>query len=334
MKDRKEFDILIIEDNLGDYVLIEEFLNNQILNPKLSRAKSFSEAESLFKKNQSYYDIVLLDLSLPDNTGESLILDIIRLANNIPIIVLTGYTDFDFSVKSLSLGISDYLLKDELNAISLYKSIIYSIERRKNLFQIKESEKRYSDLFHLSPQPMYVFDLETLEFLDVNMSAINHYGYSESEFQTMKITEIRPPEEIPKLLELINNIKVEGNYSGTAIHKKKNGEVIKVEIQSNEINYKNRKAEVVLVNDITEKLNYLNAIESQNEKLREIAWIQSHIVRAPVARILGLIELMKMNGNYDTTNQEYFEYVIQSAIELDNIIRDINEKAESTNLIK
>src|SRR5690606_13627853 len=146
-------------------------------------------------------------LSLPDKSGQSLLDEILPLAHPIPVIVLTGYSDIEFGIKSLSLGIADYLLKDELTATSLYKSIVYSIERKEISSNLKDSEKRYKDLFHLSPQPMWVYDLETWAFLDVNQSAVNHYGYSKDEFLSMSVLEIRHAEEEEELKERIKKIR-------------------------------------------------------------------------------------------------------------------------------
>jgi YesN/AraC family two-component response regulator len=151
---------------------------------------------------------VLLDLSLPDNAGEQLIKDIIEASNQAPVIVLTGYVDFDFGVKSLSLGVFDYMLKDELTALTLFKSIIYSIERKKIMISVR---------------------------------------------------------------------------------------------------------------------NYIKAIEGQNDKLKEISWIQSHIIRAPLSRIMGLIPLIT-----DTTDNDEREIMLHflrsSANELDDVIRSITDK--------
>ncbi|MFX8373853.1 response regulator, partial [Acinetobacter baumannii] len=84
-----------------------------------------------------------LDLSLPDKTVSLIITEILALVQNIPVIILTGYTDIEFSIKSIAQGISDYLIKDELNALMLYKSILYCLERKKRSAQLKESEKKY-----------------------------------------------------------------------------------------------------------------------------------------------------------------------------------------------
>ncbi len=198
---------------------------------------------------------------------------------------------------------------------------------------LEESEKRYSELFHLSPQPMWVYDYESLQFLDVNNAAIKHYGYSRKEFLSMTIKDIRPPSELPKLEETVAANKKLGlkNFQGVFTHQKKNGEVIQVDIQSNFVRRKGRKAKVVLANDVTERLNYIRAIEAQNEKLKEISWIQSHIVRAPLARIMGLIPLIS-----DAENKEEHEKMLQSILlsanELDVIIGNITDKTKITDI--
>ncbi|HMP98557.1 MAG TPA: PAS domain S-box protein [Cyclobacteriaceae bacterium] len=332
MKDKQPYSILLIEDNPGDATLVEEYLNEQIHSVEIKHVTTFEQARKILEKTQCPFDVVLLDLTLPDKSGESLITDIISLIKKTPVIVLTGYAEFSFGVKSLSLGASDYLLKDDLSASTLYKSIRYNIERKKMISELIESEKKYSDLFHLSPQPLWVYSLDTLKFLDVNQAAIDHYGYSKDEFLKMTIKDIRPPEDIPELEAAIQKVSEskEGEVinSGAFRHKKKNGEIIKVEIQGNLILYKGKKAELVLAHDVTERYRYISAIESQNKKLRDIAWQQSHVVRAPVARIMGLINLIDKLEGADINQKELFDLIIKSAHEIDSVIKEITERAE------
>jgi signal transduction histidine kinase len=141
-KDTKPYRILIVEDNTGDFVLAEDFLFEQILNPVIVQAVSFKQASEILLTTDTPFDIILLDLSLPDKNGNELIADMLKLASSCPIIILTGYTDIDFSIKSIGQGVLDYLIKDELNASLLYKSIIYSIEIKKHILELKESDKK------------------------------------------------------------------------------------------------------------------------------------------------------------------------------------------------
>ncbi|MDB4901342.1 MAG: response regulator of RpoS [Mucilaginibacter sp.] len=330
LTDNRPYNILVIEDNPGDFVLIEDFLLEQNKSLKILHAKNFKSAKEILTLQTRLVDVVLLDLSLPDKTGEALIVEIVALCAAIPAIVLTGYTDVAFGARSLALGVSDYILKDDLTSTILYKSIIYSLERKRITWALEESEKRYSELFHLSPLPIFVFDIETLRFLNVNKSAIQHYGYSREEFLGMTIRDIRPVEDISDAEEALitsqykNQFILKGNYR----NKTKNGKIIQVEIQCNTINYKGRKARVILVIDITERLNYINAIEAQNEKLHQISWIQSHMVRAPLARILGIIPILKEARENESDIRKLLNYLEVSANELDRVIKEISDKVD------
>ena len=327
-KDKNPYRILVIEDNAGDFTLIEDFLQEQISSPTIFRAKNFKESEKLLLVENLAVSVILLDLSLPDKSGEGLIMEVISISAGIPIIILTGYPDASFSIKSLSLGVSDYLLKDELSASSLYKSIVYSMERKKKSVELQESEKRYIDLFQLSPQPMWVYCLETFRFLNVNNAAVNHYGYTLEEFLSMTTREIRPPGEIPSHEEaaLLAEAQNELYYTGIFRHMKKNGDIIHAEIRSSAVKMDGKDSRLVLVNDITERFIYIEAIEKQNEKLQKIAWMQSHVVRAPLARLMGVVNLIKNYQNSDIEKNELLDHIQTSAYELDSVIREISGK--------
>jgi len=206
----ERYSILIIEDNPGDFALVEEFLLDQVKDLSLLHAKTFKEAKAIMSDECAHeFNVILLDLSLPDKTGVELITDVVALSNSTPVIILTGYENFSFGVRSLSLGVADYILKDELTPQLLHKSILYSIERKK-----------------------------------LNLDLLMH----------------------------------------------------------------------------------INAIEEQNKKLRDIAWIQSHVVRAPLARMMGLIDLFNNHENSDMDERTILEFIVTSAKELDKVVQDITDK--------
>lgn len=331
-ENQKQYHILVVEDNPGDYLLVEDYLLEEMRAPHIHKAECFKDARVLLQEMHSEMDVVLLDLTLPDKKGEELINETVAVAHDIPVIILTGYTDVKFAVKALSLGACDYVLKDSLNPTVLYKSIMYNIERNKTLVRLRESEQRYSDLFHLSPQPMWVYDLESLYFVAVNEAAVKHYGYSSDEFLQMTIRDIRPKEEVPLLEQrLVMLQNKDQHYSqGEFRHQKKNGEEIIVDIRSNIVQYKGRRAELVLAADITDRYRHMKAIEEQNVRLREIAWTQSHVVRAPLARIMGLIQIMKFDNTSVKDKEQFLDYLMTSAEELDNTIKSIVDKAWQT----
>src|SRR5690606_15108902 len=97
--------LLVVEDNPGDLLLIDDFLHEKITSPKIQEVRTFRAFKQLFKDTDSHFDAILLDLSLPDKSGESLLNEVMALAKSTPVIVLTGYSDIDFGIKSLSMGI-------------------------------------------------------------------------------------------------------------------------------------------------------------------------------------------------------------------------------------
>lgn len=330
-RDRYPYQILIIEDNPGDILLTEDYLDEHILTPHFSYANNYKEARSILSDpDKPNFDIILLDLSLPDKSGMELIESMNEFAKEEPVIVLTGYSDLDFAMKSLSMGISDYLIKENINSSMLYKSVVYNIERFKFVREIKSSEKKYSDLFQLSPIPMFLYDFESLKFLDVNAAAIRHYGYTRDEFLKMTVHDMHPEDEledVEKAMELSEG-KDEYYFEGNFRHVKKNGEIIHVDIRSNIVFNEGKKAEIALVNDITERFKHINTIEKQNQRLKEIAWMQSHVVRAPLARMMGLINVMKQDVLSDKETEKYLLLILESALELDEIVRDVVEKSQ------
>lgn len=326
--------LLVVEDNEGDFIIIEELLSEEIKSPVIIRATSQKEAIDLIEKKIDF-DVVLLDLTLPDASGEKVVNSILKIVGQIPVIVLTGYTDKKFAIKTLSLGISDYIQKDGLNAIQLSKSIEYSIERKKSLLQLKESEEKYRNLFHLSPLPMWVYDIETLRFLDVNKAAINHYGYSKEDFLSMSVLDMRLAEDFDKLKIAIQKLlnSTDNYFKGFTRHIKKNGELMDIEIQGNVIEFNNRKAILNLANDITEKLaaekklkaseealKILNAeleervsqrtseLMETNKNLESFSYAVSHDLQAPLRIIAGFAQLL-YNKHYDCLDNEGKDYV-------------------------
>lgn len=323
-----DFRILIIEDNPGDFTLTEDFLEEQFKSPCVLHAWNFGEAKKILASRGPRFDIILVDLSLPDKQGELLIVEILALCGSIPVIVLTGYSDVSFGVKSLALGIIDYVVKEDLTSTMLYKSIIYSIERKRNILALEESEKRYSELFQFSPSPMFVFDNLTLRIVNVNDAAIDHYGYSRDEFLSMNINQLGPGDDAALLEQpLLNSYKNQMYLTGTCQHQRKNGETRHVEIRDSDIPYKGNDAKVILVVDVTERINYIREIEKQNRTLKEISWIQSHVVRAPLARLMGLLQVFQECSS-PCEKDRIVDYLLCSANELDGSIRDITNKIQ------
>ena len=109
---------------------------------------------------------------------------------------------------------------------------------------------RYLSLFILNPEPMWVYDVETLQILDVNESATQRYGYSRPEFLAMTIKDLRPQEDLPKFLELLPETP-NFDRTGPWRHKLKDGTIIQVLVTSHSVKFGDRHARLVMAESLT-----------------------------------------------------------------------------------
>ena len=263
------FNVLVIKDDYRDYALIQDYISEGFKSPNIVHAKTFAHAREDINSNFKI-DIILLDLSLPKIQDEELKREIQSLTNRSPVIILTDNSDL--GLKTLAFGVCDYLPKSELTALQLYKSITYSIERDKNLKKIKESEEKYKSLFQQSPLPKWIYDIDTLNFLNVNDAAIRLYGYDKEEFLNMTIMDIRPKEDFHLMTTAINEFRQNNTLkrNGHFRHLKKNGKIIDVKIESNEIEFEGKKARVVLSIDITDQLQSEKALKESENRFKSL----------------------------------------------------------------
>jgi PAS domain S-box-containing protein len=144
----------------------------------------------------------------------------------------------------------------------------------------------------MNPLPLWVYDLDTFEILEVNEAAIRHYGYSREECLKFTSRDIRPAEDVPKLQAYYDQYR-RGHPSGDVKsagvwrHRKKDGTVIDVEVSASKITYHGRCAGLGLVKDITEGKKALDAIR-QSEATKTMlleqeseAWLRSITENAP-----------------------------------------------------
>jgi len=256
--------------------LFEEYLREEHKGIKLSRAVSLKQATEYLEFN--LYDAVMLDLSLPDSVDPYvLVKEIVKFAGKTPVIVLTGNSDKTFGVETLSLGISDYLFKDELNSIQLTKSLDYSIERKKIENQLIESEKKYKSLFDLSPLPMWVVDREELKFLSVNDAAVKIYGYSREEFLKMTVRDLWAESEEPEIEDLVSTKRNE-YFKLKVSHYTSTGEKLFLEVESNPILFDGIPARVSLVNNVTAQLAAEKALSLSEKRFKALVQDGSEIV--------------------------------------------------------
>jgi diguanylate cyclase (GGDEF)-like protein/PAS domain S-box-containing protein len=119
--------------------------------------------------------------------------------------------------------------------------------------ELQRSNDKFRLLFEQHPHPMWVYDQETLRFLEVNRCAVEHYGYAREEFLAMSIADIRPPEDVPLLLDHVQVERTGTLQSGIWRHRTSNGEIRDVEVSSHVLDFNGRRGALVMAQDITDR---------------------------------------------------------------------------------
>ncbi len=144
-------------------------------------------------------------------------------------------------------------------------------ERYKIEEALKESEKKFRILFMNNPHPMWIYDVDTMKFIEVNDAAVFHYGYTKEEFLNMKITDIRPEEDIPYLIRSVREDTEPTQRHRGWRHRKKNGTIIYVEINSHALPYTlGGNYRLVMAIDITDQYLAERALQENEEKFRTL----------------------------------------------------------------
>jgi PAS domain S-box-containing protein len=238
------------------------------------------------------------------------------------------------------------------NAVSVSEQeAIYAVarditERKRAEALLRESEERHRKLFDNNPHPTWVFDRETLRFLAVNAAAVRKYGYSRDEFRAMTLKDIRPPEDVPALLETVRALGDGKESSGAWLHRLKDGTVIDTENTSYALTFLGRPARVVVAVDVTqrkrdeaEKRQFMDSLAATNEELglrnREVERAtqmkskflasMSHELRTPLNAIVGFSDLLaeETSGALNTKQKRFVNHIKQGSTHLLQLINDI-----------
>ena len=133
----------------------------------------------------------------------------------------------------------------------------------------QEADERYGMLFENNPQPMWVFDVDTLAFLEVNEAAVRHYGYTRDELLSMTIMELLPPENAPGLPHGLERSSSRRGDVALIQHQRKDGTIVDMELVSHEMELEGRRARLVLGTDISERTRSRAALQQSEEQLRQ-----------------------------------------------------------------
>lgn len=182
---------------------------------------------------------------------------------------------------------------------------------------------------------MLLIDPKNGNVQDANLAASKFYGFEIDDIKKKNILDFNYTFQInpEKVKSITKQVMENGTGKFEFIHQLNSGDFRDVEVFCSKITYNDQELVHEIIQDITERNSYQKAIEKQNETLKEISWVQSHIIRAPLAKIMGLVHiLIEEKDNFDFSSDFILNAVLEAADELDQVIRDISEKANKSNI--
>ena len=254
---RRSLRVLVLEHVPEDAELVLWELNRAGL--ELQADVVATREDFLARVKERVYDVVLADYRLPNWSGLDALDLLRRHGKEIPFFLVTGTLGEEAAVECIKRGVTDYILKQNLARlpIAVERALEEKALREEHARAeqaLRDSEAGFRLLFAHNPLPMWVFDLESVCFLQVNDAAVTHYGYSREEFLSRKITDLRPRGDGVRSFEEFAQQPGIERFTGRARHLLKDGRIIDVEMALRWLSFGGRPAALVVAQDVTERL--------------------------------------------------------------------------------
>ncbi len=182
--------------------------------------------------------------------------------------------------------------------------------------------KLFAAVFENHPQPLWIYDVETLRFCAVNEAAIRRYGYSRAEFLAMRIADLRPPAGVEALKANVARLQPGLEKAGIRRHVGKDGTLIDVEISSHTVEFLGRPAELVLAHDVTERLRLEQQVR-QSQKMEAVGRLAAGVAH-------DFNNLLTVIGGHGILLREKLAEGSEFAVDLDEIVKAADRAAQLT----
>lgn len=243
--------LLLIEDNAGDARLLEAHLEDAGFAFELEWRRSLEEGIAAVEG--SSFDVLLLDLHLPDSEGlETVERCTAQVGGAIPVVVLTGREDSDTAVRSVRAGAQEFLVKGELTPQLVARTLRLVLARRRER-RLRISEEEHRLLFRKNPQPMFIYDPEALRLEAVNDRLLEQYGYTRAEMSGLDLDRLWAEDRSDELERFLARAEGEDGRSGPWHHRRSDGSTLLVETVSESVTWEGRERRLVAAADVTER---------------------------------------------------------------------------------
>ncbi len=286
--EREALRVLVIEDSPGDVRLIEQMLATDWPHHyALQQAARLTTGLDVLATES--FDVILLDLSLPDSRGLDTFLAVQREASQLPIIVLTGYDDETLALQALEQGAQDYLIKGEVNSALLSRALRYAMGRKQAENALRESEARYRKLVEQAGDAIFLVD-DRGQIVNVNQRACRMFGYDYQQLLGMELAELRTA-EIVGTEKRLNPLQV-GQEPFEDLYTDQRGRLIAVEVTASTASDLHNGDYLYIVRDVTTRKEAERALYRRN---RELALL-NRVIWATVNQIEPNIILQDVCG--------------------------------------
>lgn len=311
--------ILLIEDNVLHLRLIEKLVEH--ISHRLIAVSTLQEGIKQLKLQK--FDVILLDLTLPDSSGGQTFMEIMQHNRDVPVILITGREDEQLALELIREGAQDYIVKQDLTRDFIEKTISYSIERFALLRDIREQRdktllaemelKRLNDELYQSNEFLQRSMMESPlgirivseqgELIYANQAMLDIYGYeSFQELQNTPVTERYTPESYAAFKERKMKRK-KGEWKSPQKYEisivRKDGEIRHLLVYRTELFWNGKKHHQVQYIDHTERINAAIAIREKNEMLRNMNTakdnffsILAHDLKGPLSTFVAATQLL------------------------------------------
>ncbi len=317
---------LMIEDDPDDVLLVKESLAD-IPSARIKLSYTGRLSRGLIELSVQHYDVVLLDLNLPDSRGLESLKSVIKSYPRVPVVVLSGLADDATTLEAVRRGAQDYLVKGEINGPMLARVLRYAVERKQAEAELRANEAKYRALFETTPNGITLTDLEGKLVLCNQQTATLHAYDSPDEMVGLNVYELIVPAD--RQLAALNAQKTlnEGRInSAEYLMQRKDGTTFPAEISAALLrDAANAPTGFIgITHDITERNRAMQA-ERNLIKLREefIASVANDL-RNPLFSLMGYLDLMANgNGSDPQTRQEFLARASKDANRLQVMVNEL-----------